>query len=71
MKEKLVKESIDNSNLEDGSLMAKFSQQFEQLFQQAANEGLEFQILEDLIDQALSQIDWEYAAQQVEKYPRG
>ena len=71
MKAKLVKESIDNSNLEDGSLMAKFSQQFEQLFQQAANEGLEFQILEDLIDQALSQIDWEYAAQQVEKYPRG
>jgi len=36
--------------------------------QEAANDGLEFDVLQDVINQAMAEVDWDYAAQQVEKH---
>ena len=59
----------DDDKLTDVSskIISKFSSIWEKSFQQAANSGLEFEVLQDLINQALDQIDWEYAAKHVEK----
>ena len=45
-----------------------FAKRFQRLCQKAAEAGLEFDIIQDLVTQALDQVDWEYAAQQVEKH---
>jgi len=67
MKTKVVKETLNE--IDNHSKLGDYSTKFERLFQQAANAGIEFYILEDLINQALHQVDWEYAAEQTEKYP--
>jgi hypothetical protein len=43
--------------------IAELSSQLEELFQSAANKGMPFEVLQDLIEQALDQVDWVEAGQ--------
>jgi hypothetical protein len=47
----------------DENMMAEVSQELEILFQEAAEKGLSFEVLQDLAAQALDQVDWVAAGQ--------
>jgi len=50
----------DEDNLEDTEEydMGEVSSQLEEIFQDAANKGMPFEVIRDLVDQALDQVDW-------------
>jgi len=50
----------DEDNLEDAEEydMGEVSSQLEEIFQDAANKGMPFEVIRDLVDQALDQVDW-------------
>lgn len=43
--------------------VAEFSSQLEQIFQAAANKGMPFEVMQDLVEQTLNEIDWVDAGQ--------
>ena len=53
----------DIDNAATNEVMAVTSHALEELFQQAAENGLTFEMLQDLAEQALDQVDWVAAGQ--------
>jgi len=53
----------DIDNAATNEVMAETSHALEELFQQAAENGLTFEMLRDLAEQALDQVDWVAAGQ--------
>jgi hypothetical protein len=45
----------------------KYLMKFTRLCQEAANNGLEFEVIQELVESALNEIDWVWAAEEVEK----
>ena len=63
---KKVREHL-NENIDDEANIPMYLAKFEKMCQEAANDGLEFEVLQDVINQAMAEVDWDYAARKVEQ----
>jgi len=66
MRAKTINEDIYADDQEFNSQDNELKSQLNILFQQAAEKGIDFDSLKEIIDEALNEIDWTYAKEQYE-----